>query len=339
MNNKIKSFCAAVFLMTTGATVTAGPPEKIVFYTDWKAQAEHGGFYQALAGGLYKKYGLEVTLRPGGPQTDNTRLLASNAIQMGMISNSFQALTLAEKKADVKIVMAAFQKDPQMVMVHSGVPFKSLADLKGRAIFMDDAFRTTYFPWMKAKFGLNDKQVRKYAFSLTPWLQSKAYAQEGYVTSEPFTARKAGAAPQVIVISDGGYPGYAAMVAATGDMIRKKPAVVRAFVQASQEGWQQYISGNPDAAHTLILKDNPQMTPELLAYGRAQLIKYGIVLSGEATTKGAGTMSPARWTQMKNDMSALGLYSASLDPAAAYDLRFLGGSKRAHEMLPRIPAP
>jgi NitT/TauT family transport system substrate-binding protein len=339
MNNQIRSICAAAFLTMSGATVTAAPTEKIVFYTDWKAQAEHGGFYQALADGIYKKYGLAVTLRPGGPQTDNTRLLAANAIELGMISNSFQALTLAEKKADVKIVMAAFQKDPQMVMVHAGTPFKSLSDLKGRAIFMDDAFRTTYFPWMKAKFGLTDKQVRKYAFSLTPWLQSKTYAQEGYVTSEPFTARKAGAAPQVIVISDGGYPGYAAMVAATGNMIRKKPAVVRAFVQASQEGWQNYITAAPDAAHRLILKDNPQMTPELLAYGRAQLIKYGIVLSGEAATRGAGTMSAARWMQMKNDMSALGLYSATLDPAAAYDLRFLAGSKRAHEILPRTPAP
>jgi NitT/TauT family transport system substrate-binding protein len=339
MNSQLKSVLASFLIIMSGVAVQAAPLEKLVFYTDWKAQAEHGGFYQALAGGIYKKYGLDVTIRPGGPQTDNTRLLAANAIQLGMISNSFQALTLAEKKADVKIVMAAFQKDPQMVMVHSGVPFKSLADLKGRAIFMDDAFRTTYFPWMKAKFGLTDKQVRKYAFSLTPWLQSKTYAQEGYVTSEPFTARKAGASPQVIVISDGGYPGYAAMIAATGDMIRKKPAVVRAFVQASQEGWQQYITGAPDLAHQLILKDNPQMTPELLNYGRAQLVKYGIVLSGDAMTKGAGTMSAARWMQMKNDMSALGLYSTSLDPASAYDLRFLAGSKRSHEMLPRTPAP
>lgn len=320
-------------------SVAAAASEKVTFYTDWKAQAEHGGFYQALATGIYKKYGLDVTIRPGGPQTDNTRLLAANAIQLGMISNSFQALTLAEKGADVKIVMAAFQKDPQMVMVHPGTRFASLADLKDRPIFMDDAFRTTYFPWMKAKYGLTDGQVRKYAFSLTPWLQSKTYAQEGYVTSEPFTARKAGVEAQVLVINDFGYPGYAAMVAATGDMIRKKPEVVRAFVQASQEGWQAYITGNPAAAHQLIRKDNPQMSAELLAYGRAQLIKYGIVMSGEALTKGAGTMSPQRWQQMTSDMTILGIYPKTLDPAKAYDLRFLPGTKRTHEMLPRTSAP
>jgi NitT/TauT family transport system substrate-binding protein len=313
--------------------------EKITFYTDWKAQAEHGGFYQAVATGLYKKQGLDVTIRPGGPQTDNTRLLAANAIQLGMISNSFQALTLAEKGADVKIVMAAFQKDPQMVMMHPGIAFKSLDDLKGRAIFMDDAFRVTYFPWMKAKFGLTDGQVRKYAFSLTPWLQSKAYAQEGYVTSEPFTASKAGVTPQILVISDSGYPGYAAMVAASGSLIREKPAVVKAFVQASQQGWRDYISGNPAAAHALIRRDNPQMTEALLTYGRNQLLKYGLVLSGDALTRGAGTMTPQRWQQMSTDMTALGLYEKTLNPAKAYDLQFLSASKRTHEILPRTPAP
>ncbi len=313
--------------------------EKITFYTDWKAQAEHGGFYQALATGLYTKRGLDVTIRPGGPQTDNTRLLAANAIQLGMISNSFQVLTLAEKGADVKIVMAAFQKDPQMIMVHAQAPIKTLADLKGRPMFMDDAFRVTYFPWLKAKFGMSDGQVRKYAFSLTPWLQNKTYAQEGYVTSEPFTAQKAGAATQVLVINDSGFPGYAAMVAATGDMIKTRPAVVRAFVEASAEGWRAYIEGDPAPAHKLILKDNPQMNAALLSYGRAQLVTYGIVMSGDALKGGAGTMTSQRWLAMRNDMAALGLYSKTLDPAKAVEMQFLRATKRTHEILPRVPAP
>jgi NitT/TauT family transport system substrate-binding protein len=335
MKNTVTRIILALLILVGAKFPSASAAEKIIFYTDWKAQAEHGGFYQALAAGIYKEYGLDVTIRPGGPQTDNTRLLAAGAIQLGMISNSFQALTLAEKGADVKIVMAAFQKDPQMVMAHPGTAFKTLADLRGRPIFMDDAFRLTYFPWMKAKFGLVDAQSRKYAFSLTPWLQARTSAQEGYVTSEPFTARKAGVEPQVIVINDVGYPGYAAMIAATGDLIRKKPGVVRSFVQASRDGWQDYISGDPRLADAMILKDNPQMNKALLTYGRQQLIRYGIVMSGDALTQGAGAMSPQRWQQMQADMSALGLYPKTLDPAKAYDMQFLASSKHNHEMPPR----
>jgi NitT/TauT family transport system substrate-binding protein len=329
----LRRICVAA--VVSAASFSAFALEKVVFYTDWKAQAEHGGFYQALADGTYRKYGLEVTIRPGGPQTDNTRLLAAGAIQLGMISNSFQALTLAEKGADVKIVMAAFQKDPQMIMAHPGTAFKTLSDLKGRPIFMDDAFRLTYFPWMKARFGLADAQARKYAFSLTPWLQARTAAQEGYVTSEPFTSRKAGVAAQVIVINDVGYPGYAAMIAATGDLIRTNPKLVRAFVKASQEGWQTYMTSDGKLADALILKDNPQMDAGLLTYGRQQLKKYGIVTSGDAVAQGAGTMTAQRWQQMYQDMSALGLYSKNLDPAKAYDLQFLSSSKQTHEMLPR----
>jgi NitT/TauT family transport system substrate-binding protein len=330
MVKKILLFLASL-LFLQGACAN----EKIIFYTDWKAQAEHGGFYQALADGLYKKRGLDVEIRPGGPQTDNTRLLAAGAIKLGMVSNSFQALTLAEKGADVKIVMAAFQKDPQMVMVHPGTVFNSLADLKARPIFMDDAFRLTYFPWMKAKFGLTDTQARKYAFSLTPWLNAKSSAQEGYVTSEPFTARKAGVNPQLIVINDVGFPGYAAMVAATGDLIRTKPEVVRAFVQASQQGWRTYIDGNPQAGNALILKDNPQMSPSLLKYGRQQLIRFSIVSSPKDTALEIGTMTAKRWQQMLTDFSSLGLYPETLDVARAYDLQFLTASKHNHEMRPR----
>jgi NitT/TauT family transport system substrate-binding protein len=335
MENGKKLFLSCLVMAFCAMAYPAQALEKIIFYTDWKAQAEHGGFYQALADGTYRKFGLDVTIRPGGPQTDNTRLLAAGAIQLGMVSNSFQALTLAEKGADVKIVMAAFQKDPQMIMVHAGTAFKTLADLKGRPVFMDDAFRLTYFPWMKARFGLADAQARKYAFSLTPWLQAKTAAQEGYVTSEPFTARKAGQVPQVIVVNDVGYPGYAAMVAATGDLVRTKPGLVRAFVQASQQGWQAYITGDAKVAHALVLKDNPQMTAELLAYGRQQLKRYGIVLSGDALAQGAGAMSAHRWQQMHQQMSALGLYSKTLDPATAYDLQFLAGSQQNQPVQPR----
>lgn len=295
----------------------------VTFYTDWKAQAEHGGFYQAVALGLYEKHGLKVSLRAGGPQSDNTRLLAAGAIETGMLSNSFQALTLAAKGADVKVVMASFQKDPQVLMVHPGTGVRSIADLKGRPIFVADAALGSYWPWLKSKFGFTDRQQRKYAYSLLPWLRNTQAAQEGYLSSEPFTASKAGVTPQVFLLADSGWTGYSAMVAFRSEVIAQEPEVVRAFVKATREGWESYMSGDPTPGNRLILKDNPEMTPELLAFAHQKMKQHGVVVSGAARTQGVGAMTAERWAAFHKDMSKLGLIPAKLDPKKAYTLEFL----------------
>lgn len=314
---------AAAIALPAAESQAASGLRPVTFYTDWKAQAEHGGFYQAVALGLYEKHGLKVTLRAGGPQTDNTRLLAAGAIETGMLSNSFQALTLAARGADVKVVMASFQKDPQVLMVHPDPKVKSIADLKGRPIFVADAALGSYWPWLKSRFGFTDSQQRKYAYSLLPWLRNKQAVQEGYLSSEPFTAAKAGVKPQVFLLADAGWSGYAAMVAFRGEVIRKEPEVVRAFVAATREGWDSYLNGDPSPGNKLILKDNPEMTPELLAFAHARMKQHGVVISGEARTQGIGAMTDARWTAFHRDMARLGLISAKVDPKRAYTLQFL----------------
>lgn len=327
-------FVAAAALGLQAANLHANPardavkarPGKlrpVTFYTDWKAQAEHGGFYQAVALGLYEKHGLKVSIRAGGPQTDNTRLLAAGAIETGMLSNSFQALTLAAKGANVKVVMAPFQKDPQVLMVHPGTGVKSIADLKGRPIFVADAALGSYWPWLKSKFGFTDAQQRKYAYSLLPWLRNKQSAQEGYLSSEPFTAARAGVTPQVFLLADAGWTGYAAMVAFRSEVIAKEPETVRAFVAATREGWESYMTGDPGPGNKLILKDNPEMTPELLTFARAKMKQHGVVISGAAKTQGIGAMTPERWAAFHKDMAMLGLIPAKLDPRKAYTLEFL----------------
>jgi NitT/TauT family transport system substrate-binding protein len=308
-------------------TAQAAPLVKVTFYTDWKAQAEHGGYYQALALGFYKRAGLDVTIRAGGPQTDNTRLLAAGAIDLAMVSNAFQAVTLAHKKADVKMVMAVFQKDPQIIMAHGSGAAPSLTTWKSRPLFMDDAFRVSYYPWLKARYGFTDAQVRPYGFSLSPWLQNKLALQEGYLSSEPFTAKKAGVATQILVLADAGFDGYGQMVAATGKLIRTKPTVVRAFVQATQSGWQSYLGSNPSPAHRLIMRDNPEMTEDLLGYGRNAIVSQHIVLTQDAATFGVGAMLPQRWQRFVHEMEALGVTPKSVDPRSIYDLQFLVKAK------------
>ncbi len=297
--------------------------EKIVFATDWKAQAEHGGFYQAVAAGLYKKAGLDVTIHEGGPGIDNQQLIAAGAVDMAMGANSFFPLNLVQAGAPVKAVMAAFQKDPQMLMTHPRDDIKTLADMKGKPIMIADSSINTFWVWLHAKFGFEDTQIRKYTFNMAPWLVDKTAIQQGYLSSEPFLVMKEGVTPKVFLLADYGYPGYSAMVLVPQKLIDSKPAVVKAFVAASIQGWHDYLYGDNKAANELIKHDNPDMTDDVIAYGIAKMKEYGIADGGDAAKGGIGTMTDARWKEFFDIMVAQKVYPADLNYKAAYTLDFL----------------
>jgi NitT/TauT family transport system substrate-binding protein len=309
-------------ILSFASTLARADEIAVVFATDWKAQAEHGGFYQALAKGFYKKHGLNVTIRPGGPQTDNPRLMAAGALDIAMASNNFQPLNLIAAGADVKVVMASFQKDPQVLMVHPHIKASSITDLRGMPVFISDSAVATFWPWLKAKFAFEDSQIRKYTYSLAPWLVNKNTVQEGYLSSEPFTATENGVTPKVFLFADAGYPGYAGMVMVRQDYLSAHSDAVRAFVAASIEGWQDYLWADPAPGNALILKDNPEMTPALLAFAIGKMRENAML--GE---KGrVGQMDPVRWQQFYDEMSALGIIDKGLDVEAAYSLEFLPGT-------------
>jgi NitT/TauT family transport system substrate-binding protein len=307
---------------------------RIVFVTDWKAQAEHGGFYEAVALGLYKKRGLDVTIREGGPSVNVPQLLAGGAADFGIGSNSFMPLNLVRAGAGVEAVMAVFQKDPQVLIAHPRPDVKRLADMKGKPIMISDASVAAFWPWLKAKFGFDDTQIRKYTFNLAPFLTDPKAIQEGYLTSEPYTIEKEGGfKPQVFLLADDGYPGYANMVLVPDKWIDDKPEAVQAFVDASIEGWMDYLYGDPAPANALIKKDNPEMTDDLIAQAIAKMKAHGIAMSGDATTLGLGAMTDARWKTFFDTMADEGLYPKTLDYRRAYTTRFVdkgAGLKKMH---------
>ena len=296
----------------------------IKFATDWHAQAEQGGFYQALATGEYKKRGLDVTIVQGGPAVNVPQLLATGAIDMGMGSNSFIVLNLANEKVPVTAVMASMQSDPQVLIAHANQGLRTLADMKGRPIMISDSAVSTFWVWLKAKYGFTDGQVRKFTHSSAPFLADDKVIQEGYLTSEPYTIEKAsGTRPAVFLLADEGYPGYAAMVLARNSLISANPAAVKAFVDATAAGWKSYLYGDARPGDALILKDNPEMTQDLLDQARAKMRDRGIVLSGDARTQGIGAMTDARWAQFYAMASSQGVYPKGLDYKRAYSLKFL----------------
>ena len=293
---------------------------KLKLATDWRAEAELGGYYQALATGEYKKRGLDVTLIQGGPAVNVPQLLATGAVDVGVGSNSFIVMNLAKEGAPVKAVAAFMQKDPQVLIAHPDQGITSIADMKGRPILLSDASITAFWVWLKAKYGFTDDQVRKYNYSSAPFLADKRLVQQGYATSEPYLIEKEGKIkPAVFLLADSGYPAYASMALVPDSLIAKNPAAVQAFVEATAAGWRSYLYGDPKPGDAAILKDNPEMTQDVLNQAREKMRSYGIVgKDGEI-----GQMSDARWAEFFKVASEQGVYPKTMDYKKAYTLQFL----------------
>jgi NitT/TauT family transport system substrate-binding protein len=297
--------------------------DKVTFGTNWIAEAEHGGFYQAIATGIYKEYGLDVTIKMGGPQVPSgTQLLMGGAVDffMGYGIDAVNAIAQGIPKITVA---AIFQKDPQCLIVHPNTATKTLADLKGRPIYVSASANITYWPVLKAKYGFTDDQKRPYNFNPAPFLTDKNSAQQGYITSEPFAIEKQGGfKPVVFLLADYGYQTYATTIETKKELVEKNPDLVQRFVDASIKGWYSYLK-NPQPGNRLIKKENPEMTDEQIDYGIQKLKEYGIIVSGTAEKQGIGAMSEERWKSFFESMVNVGIYQAKVNYKDAFTLQFV----------------
>jgi NitT/TauT family transport system substrate-binding protein len=294
---------------------------RLVFLTNWLAQAEHGGFYQAVAEGTYRKHGLDVEVKMGGPQVNVVQLLLGGQADLVM-GYDVQTIKLLEQGLPVVTVGATFQKDPAVLIAHPDV--KSLADLKTRTLLIGQASETTFWPWLKARYGFTDSQKRPYAFSVQQFLVDRNVAQQGYATSEPYSIEKGGVKPVVFLLADAGYPPYAQTIVTTRKVLQDKPDQVRRFLQATAEGWRSYLK-NPQLGNALIKHANPQMEDELMAYGLRKMQEFALVTGGDAQKQGILAMADARWKQTFDFMVSAGLVKPDVDYRKAYTLELLKG--------------
>ena len=298
--------------------------DKVSFGTNWVAEGEHGGFYQALADGTYRKYGLDVTIVPGGPSVNNRILLPVGKIDFFLSANTLQAFDAVEQKIPTIEVAAMFQKDPQVLIAHPDQGVDKFTDLKKLTLFISNEGVPTFYQWLKADFGFTDAQLRPYTFNPQPFLANKKSAMQGYVTSEPFAiAKAADFTPQIFLLADQGFSAYSTLIETRRELVDKKPDLVQRFVDASIVGWYNYLYGNNGAANALIKKQNSEMTDELLAYCVAALKKYGIVDSGDALTLGVGAMTDARMKEFFDEMVRAGVTRSNLDYRKGYTPQFV----------------
>jgi len=298
--------------------------DKVTFGTNWVAEAEHGGFFQAVADGTYKKYGLDVSIVPGGPNENNRMLLIAGKIDFFMAANTLMSFDAVANNVPVVTIAAMFQKDPQVLLSQPDAKVTKLEDLKPLTLFVSKEGMSSYFQWLKSEYGFSDKNVRPYNFNPQPFIANPKSAMQGYVTSEPFAVEKAGGfKPNVILLADAGFNTYSTLIETRRDIVEKKPDLVQRFVDASIVGWYNYIYRDNSAGNAMIKKLNPEMTDDLLAYSVAKMKEYGIVDSGDSLKSGIGAMSDDRYTSFFNKMVKAGVVKSDLDFRKSYTLRFV----------------
>jgi NitT/TauT family transport system substrate-binding protein len=314
----------AVWAGAAAAPAFAQALDKVSFGTNWVAEAEHGGFYQALADGTYRKYGLDVTIVPGGPSTNNQILLPVGKIDFYLSVNSLQGFDAVAQNVPVVNVAALFQKDPLVLIAHPDQGMEKLQDLKTLTLFIGQDGMATYYQWLKADYGFKDSQVRPYTFNPQPFIVNPRSAMQGYVTSEPLAVEKAAKfKPKVFLLADQGWSAYSTLLETRRELVEKKPDLVQRFVDASIIGWYNYIYHDNAAANALIKKQNPEMTDDLLAYSVAKMKEYGIVDSGDAVKLGVGAMTDAHVKDFFDKMVRAGVTKADLDYRKSYTLQFV----------------
>ncbi|BBE73204.1 ABC transporter substrate-binding protein [Oharaeibacter diazotrophicus] len=321
--NRSTVFLGAALALAAGPALAL---DEVSFGTNWLAQAEHGGFYQAVADGTYEKYGLKVTIRQGGPQAANRSLLIAGQIDFYMGGNMLESFDAVKNGVPTVTVSAIFQKDPQIIMAHPDQGIDAFADLaKLPTIFLGKDLFITGFQWMKQAYpGFKDEQYKPYTFNPAPFIADPQSAQQGYLTSEPFEVeRQAGWKPKIFLLADQGFDTYSTTIEAQQKLVDEKPDLVQRFVDASAIGWYNYLYGDNKAANALIKTDNPEMTDEQIAFSIAKMKEYGIVESAEALTGGIGCMTDAHHKSFYDKMVAAAVVDASVDVTKAYTLKFV----------------
>ena len=320
----LASLIAAMTAAAWSGPAAAQTLDKVSFGTNWVAEAEHGGFYQALADGTYRKYGLDVTIVPGGPNINNRILLAVGKLDFFMSANTLQSFDAVEQKVPTIAIAAMFQKDPQVLIAHPDVGVEKFDDLKNLTLFVSKEGITSYFQWLKADYKFDEAKVKPYTFNAQPFLADRMSAMQGYVTSEPFQIEKQGHfKPKVFLLADYGFNTYSTLIETRIALAQDKPDLVQRFVDASIIGWYHYLYGDNSAGNELIKKQNPEMTDELLAYSVKTLKEHGIVDSGDTEKLGIGAITDARMQNFYDKMVRVGVTKKTIDYRKAYTTQFV----------------
>jgi NitT/TauT family transport system substrate-binding protein len=325
------------FLLALALTVSlpAYALDKVTFITNWRAQAEHGGFYQALVDGTYARYGLDVTLQQGGPQLNARLMLAAGRVDFAMGANLIQTFEAVQQHVPIVAVASLFQIDPVVLISHPGAGLDRFYDLSKATAFIAGDMRASVYQWLLQAYGFKEEKIKPYGFNSAPFIADKNSIQQGFLTAEPYEIeRQGGFKPNVFLLADYGYDSYSTTIETRAETIAKNPDLVQRFVDASILGWYAYLYGDNAKANAAIKRDNPEMSDGQISFSIGQMKERGVVDSGDTLTQGVGVMTDARMKSFFDKMTKAGVFPADLDYRQGYTLRFTG-KKVGMELRPK----
>lgn len=297
---------------------------EVTFGSNWRAQAEHGGFYQSVADGTYEECGLKVSILPGGPQVNNRALMLAGKIDYHMGSDMLQAFNAVKEGIPIVSVAAIFQKIPQVIIAHPGKA-ETFADLKDLKLLIGDSGYQAFYQWMIAEYGFAAENRAPYTFNPAPFLADENVGMQGYLSSEPYLVEKEGGfTPDVFLLADAGYSTYANTIETMAPTIANKPEEVTCFVEGSIKGWYNYLYGDNAAANELIMTANPEMSADKIEYAISKMKSEGIVISGDAETMGIGAISETQVKDFFDKMVTAGVINADLDYMSSFSTEYTG---------------
>jgi NitT/TauT family transport system substrate-binding protein len=296
---------------------TANGLVPITFQTDWYPQPEMGGFYEAQQKGLYRAAGLDVTILPGGPMVIGQQVVASGAAQFAMDSSD-HILEGVSHDLPLVAVAATMQQDPQAIMMHESSPVRTFADLEGHTVAVKTG--STWFEYLLKRYNLHNVREVPATYTVASFLHDPDYIQQCFVTSEPYFASKAGAQVRTLLISSSGYQPYR-VIFTSKQFLAQHPEVVAKFVQASMEGWKQYLA-DPAAVNAELAKLNPAMSPDQLKFS-VETLKADHFVEGDGSPDShLGHFTAERWASTYTQLLELKVLAKPFDPATAYTLQF-----------------
>jgi NitT/TauT family transport system substrate-binding protein len=318
---------AAILAALAGAIGFVGPAlalDKVTFGTNWAADPEAGGYYQALVDGTYAKYGLDVTILPGGPSANGGMLLVAGKIEFFMGGDMIGDFLAVQNHIPTIAVAADFQKNPQIFMSHPGVGLDKWEDLPKETAFVSGGAVNTFWAWMRLAYGFKDDNIQRYNFNSALFIVDPHSIQQGYLTSEPLEVEKQGHfKPNVFLLSDYGYTTYSTLIETRREIVDRHPDMVQRFVDASAIGWYHYLYGDNAKANAMIKHENPEITDDQIAFSIAKMKEYGIVDSGDTLKMGIGAMTDEHWKDFFGKMVKAGIVKADTDYRKAYTLQFV----------------
>lgn len=300
------------------AEPTPDNPFHIVLQTDWFAQPEHGGFYQALEKGYYREAGLDVEILEGGPNAMSVQKVLSRRAHFAM-NRADTVMTFVKRGMPVVMVMATLQHDPQGILLHADDPAQTVEDLDGRRVMAVPGL--AWIAYVERKYNIT-LDIIPHDFGMERFLADPRFIQQCLVTNEPYYMEKHGAEVRVLRLADTGFNPYHGIYCHR-DFAEARPDIVRRFVDASIRGWTDFIEGDPAPAFAAIAARNPKMTPGFMAYARDRLVEDRLVTGFPERDEAVGRLDPERMRALRDELHALGILDERLPLESFFTDAFL----------------